>query len=211
LFVGEKDFICFCRDRQKFREEYKLSKETGQPLSLVYFDIDDFKYYNDTFGHLVGDNILKSIGSDLKHFGVERRKMIMEFLSDKQILLDTPKKELEEDQDYATKILITYGFIDNSTPLQIKKGTISVSYPEDRKYEIKRILAKLQKRYGYIPQGAINKIQNIEYAIYKTGAIRRIVGNSIAKMKEEDPTSTYTENAQWLISYMDKKKKRYGS
>ena len=35
--------------------------EHSEPFSLVMMDIDDFKIMNDTFGHLVGDEVLKSV------------------------------------------------------------------------------------------------------------------------------------------------------
>lgn len=35
-------------------------------LSILYIDLDNFKYYNDTFGHDVGDLILKNIAAILK-------------------------------------------------------------------------------------------------------------------------------------------------
>lgn len=34
----------------------------GRPMAIVVFDIDNFKHYNDTFGHIAGDDILKALG-----------------------------------------------------------------------------------------------------------------------------------------------------
>ena len=37
----------------------------GSPLVLSLFDLDGFKYYNDTFGHPAGDDLLARLGSNL--------------------------------------------------------------------------------------------------------------------------------------------------
>nr|WP_246344071.1 GGDEF domain-containing protein [Acidocella aromatica] len=46
---------------QKLTEEYSRAKRTGAPLSLLMLDIDNFKQYNDNFGHLAGDSALQSV------------------------------------------------------------------------------------------------------------------------------------------------------
>jgi diguanylate cyclase (GGDEF)-like protein len=38
----------------------------GRPMGIAVFDIDKFKHYNDTFGHIAGDEILKAVGHVLE-------------------------------------------------------------------------------------------------------------------------------------------------
>lgn len=43
-------------------EEFERAKKGSQPLSLLMIDIDQFKKYNDTFGHPAGDAVLERLG-----------------------------------------------------------------------------------------------------------------------------------------------------
>jgi len=43
-----------------------LARENGEPLSLMLTDIDHFKKFNDTFGHLTGDQVLRLVAMSVK-------------------------------------------------------------------------------------------------------------------------------------------------
>lgn len=54
-------------NRQGFQNEIeKMSKKNQQKIAVLYIDLDNFKYCNDTFGHDIGDLILGSFSNVLK-------------------------------------------------------------------------------------------------------------------------------------------------
>jgi len=51
---------------KKLRSELDLADRYSKPLSLILMDIDDFKKYNDTYGHLEGDKVLAQISQSIR-------------------------------------------------------------------------------------------------------------------------------------------------
>lgn len=51
---------------QSLQQEYKNAVRCSHPLGLLMIDLDRFKEYNDTYGHLAGDRLLIKIALALK-------------------------------------------------------------------------------------------------------------------------------------------------
>jgi len=73
--LAMRDGLTGLGNRRAF--SHRLELEMGRasryamPLSLIMFDVDRFKDYNDTFGHLAGDEVLKHLALVLKEQGRE--------------------------------------------------------------------------------------------------------------------------------------------
>jgi len=55
--------------------EFKRARALHSPLSVVMFDIDNFKKINDTYGHDGGDYVLQELGKQVKASGLRERDL----------------------------------------------------------------------------------------------------------------------------------------
>ena len=66
-YLSEIDILTGLYNRYSFEEKIKeLMSEENLPLGIIMGDVNGLKLINDTFGHLEGDNLLKTISHILK-------------------------------------------------------------------------------------------------------------------------------------------------
>ncbi len=68
--ISHEDALTTLANRRHFNEvltrEWALAEREQTTLSLIFIDVDHFKPYNDTYGHLEGDKVLNRVGKTLK-------------------------------------------------------------------------------------------------------------------------------------------------
>jgi diguanylate cyclase len=62
---ARRDPLTGLPNRRALEESYATAAANGETLCLAVCDIDSFKAFNDSFGHLVGDRVLKAIAEVL--------------------------------------------------------------------------------------------------------------------------------------------------
>lgn len=79
----------------------KLRKSTAKG-ALILFDIDDFKRVNDTYGHHVGDKVLKQVADVIHEYTAE--EAIPSRWGGEELAIYTPNQEIDDAVALAKKI-----------------------------------------------------------------------------------------------------------
>ena len=80
----------------------QFAKATGQRLALLFLDLDNLKFYNDTFGHRIGDLVLRGFANILRE-ATRGTDFIARFGGDEFIIL-LPESSTKEAMGIALRI-----------------------------------------------------------------------------------------------------------
>lgn len=110
--------------KEMLQKEIEKSKRYGHPFSLIMLDIDDFKIFNDKFGHLEGDRILKKF-SRLISDSVRKIDMVFRYGGEEIFVLlpELPKSKAKKVAE-RLKLLVR-----ENLPITVSVGISG--FPED--------------------------------------------------------------------------------
>jgi diguanylate cyclase (GGDEF)-like protein len=119
-----RDHLTNCFNRGHALEtldgELRRSHRSGQPLSILLFDIDRFKTVNDELGHLRGDDLLRAVGAQLtrvlRSTDVRCRYGGDEFLI---ILPDTPLIGAQQVAESVRRAIATLAMVSGSRTIAV--------------------------------------------------------------------------------------------
>jgi diguanylate cyclase (GGDEF)-like protein len=87
----------------RLTESLAESRETGQELSLIFMDLDQFKSVNDCHGHLAGSQVLREVGFLIKRVVTSEKATLARYGGDEFVMI-LPETSLESGREVCEEI-----------------------------------------------------------------------------------------------------------
>ena len=118
----------------RFFEEHALieihrSKRYNHPLTVVYLDLDNFKWVNDNLGHQTGDTLLKLLGQVI-HNNIRTIDVVARMGGDEFVIL-FPETDYEAAQELIERMRLKFGKLmaKHKWPVTFSIGMITFESP----------------------------------------------------------------------------------
>jgi len=117
------------------QHELERSMRYGLPLSLIMIEIDKFKRYNDTYGHLRGDEVIRLVARILKHEHRAHIDLVARYGGDEFMILlpHTQKVTAAEIAERIRRAVEATPLISEANVASVTLSLGVASYPEDGK------------------------------------------------------------------------------
>lgn len=95
------DELTHLYNRKKLEEDYAVMVARGIPFNLAIIDLDHFKTINDTFGHLIGDDVLKFVAREGKRILGDENSIYR--FGGEELIIIFPGKSINESLELLNK------------------------------------------------------------------------------------------------------------
>ena len=103
--TGLPNRLCFMEELARSVAEHR---STGPMLSLLFFDLDGFKFVNDSLGHQAGDEVLVQVGERLNRVLVAPHERLYRLAGDEFVIIATRIDRLNQLPKLAQRILAEF-------------------------------------------------------------------------------------------------------
>ena len=110
----------------EYQKEWNNALRSQSSLGMLIIDIDYFKKYNDTYGHLQGDRCLQEIANTIKRVVKRPRDFVARFGGEEFVVL-LPDTDSNGCVWIAEKVLASIRALNISNSLEISSDKVSVS------------------------------------------------------------------------------------
>ncbi len=115
------DVLTGLPNRRQLNENYRDLSATCDELCLALLDIDHFKQFNDTHGHLVGDQVLRHLAEVIRHWMDDQIRPAR--FGGEEFAFLLPEKNLEAAKEIVSGLLFEIA----NSPLEINGALLRVT------------------------------------------------------------------------------------
>lgn len=106
---------------ESLESEFKRAKRYNKELSIMIIDLDHFKYINDTYGHMAGDEVLREVSAAIKE--CQRETDFIGRYGGEEIVIILPETDLHTSSNIAETVRKTV----ESRPVEFEGEVINVT------------------------------------------------------------------------------------
>jgi diguanylate cyclase (GGDEF)-like protein len=143
----------------RLKTHFSVYHRHGEPVSLIFFDIDYFKEINDNFGHVTGDFVLKEMCSEIKA-GIRSEDELFRYGGEEFVILApfTSKTNAGKIAEKIRERIIEKKFIYHDEEIRITLSLGVASIPDDDVKDLTALVELADKRMFMAKKNGRNQV-----------------------------------------------------
>lgn len=198
-------------NRETFIKDGNIQVENGKALALIYINLDGFSYYNNNFGYVKGDEILREISRIiLKSTG--NHNMVARIGGDEFAILIQEEEKFKNIQNYVETLLSEI----NSVKLYEKGSFVSASIGISIKGENEKNIVELINN-AYLAMVSVKEKRKNSYEFFNVSHKKEITIEMIQRALEQEDIQIHyqpkvnmktneIDGVEALVRWFDKEK-----